>query len=106
MSKITELSEHEFNQAVQSESKTVLIDFYSPSCTPCAQIMPVLDDLNKKHLQIDIYKIDVNKSNGLSAQYNIMTLPTLLFFKNGKVIGEAAGSVTLPEIEKKLNAIT
>ena len=100
MFQLKELKEQNFEKIISQSGKTTLVDFYSPTCSPCTQVVPILSDLIKKHPQINVYKIDVNKSNGLSAKYHILSLPTLLIFKNGQVIGEMIGSVNSNELEK------
>lgn len=65
-----------------------LVDFYAEWCGPCKMLMPVLESISDK---IDIIKVDIDKFENLALEYRIMSVPTLMFFKDGKKVKELVG---------------
>ena len=65
-----------------------LVDFYAEWCGPCKMLMPVLESISDK---IDIIKVDIDKFEDLALEYRIMSVPTLMFFKDGKKVKELVG---------------
>ncbi len=88
-----------FNDIIKSDSLT-LVDFFATWCGPCKMMHPVLeqlkDDLGES---IRIIKLDVDKNENLSTQYNIQSVPTLMLFKNGDVVWRQSGAMSLNELK-------
>ena len=88
-----------FNDIIKSDSLT-LVDFFATWCGPCKMMHPVLeqlkDDLGES---IRIIKLDVDKNENLSMQYNIQSVPTLMLFKNGDVVWRQSGAMSLNELK-------
>ena len=86
------ISLEEFNDLVIENKKTVLIDFFASWCGPCKMLTPILEEVEKeKNNDVEIYKVDVDQSFDLAKSYGVMSVPTLILFKNGaeaqRVIG-------------------
>lgn len=79
------LGANEFQKEVLDNQEVVLADFYAEWCGPCQMLTPVLENISKNKSDINIVKIDIDKNMDLASQYNIEVVPTLLFFKNGKI---------------------
>lgn len=92
-----------FSDLIQS-SKPVLVDFFAEWCGPCKTMAPILKD-TKSELgdKATIIKIDVDKNQQAAAAYNIRSVPTLLMFKNGKVVWQQSGVVPKHELVSLFN---
>ena len=69
----------------------VLVDFFATWCGPCRMLGPVLEDMANDRDSIDIVKVDIDESMNLARQYGIMSVPTLILFKDGQVIAKTGG---------------
>ena len=72
----------------------VLVDFFANWCGPCKMLSPVLDDIASERSNVKIVKVDVDKNEELAKKYGIMSIPTLLLFKNGQVIDKHIGYIS------------
>jgi thioredoxin 1 len=100
------INKDSFEQQVLKASLPVLVEFYSDSCIPCKQMSPILggieDDYEDRLL---VYKVNVNFDEELAAQYEVMSSPTLLFFKDGQEVERVRGLIKKPELETLVNKI-
>lgn len=69
----------------------VLVDFFATWCGPCRMLGPVLEDMANDRDSIDIVKVDIDESMNLARQFGIMSVPTLILFKDGKVVAQTGG---------------
>jgi thioredoxin 1 len=90
---MTELKSEGFESAVSSAKKCI-IDFYATWCGPCKAMNPVLESVENELGTGVIYKIDVDKNRDLVEKYGIRSVPTFIFFENGKEVERKTGSVT------------
>lgn len=72
----------------------VLVDFFANWCGPCKMLSPVLNDIASERSNVKIVKVDVDKNEELAKKYGIMSIPTLLLFKNGQVIDKHIGYIS------------
>ena len=77
------IDEKNFENEVISNTKTTLVDFYADWCGPCQMLSPIIDEIAKEST-IDVAKVNVDKNQNLAAKYNVMSIPTLIIFKDGK----------------------
>ena len=89
---ILEVNDNEFEEKVLNCSHPVICDFWAEWCGPCKQITPILEELSKEfNNKITIAKINIDNNPEIPSQYNIMSIPTLLLFKEGKLISNQVG---------------
>ena len=85
------------------DSKPTLVDFFATWCGPCKMVHPILEQLKDKlGDSVTIVKIDVDKNQALAQEYRVMSVPTLIIFKDGEVKWRAAGVHTAADLEEKL----
>ena len=84
----------------------VLVDFYADWCGPCKMLAPVVEALATEYEgKVKIGKLNVDQSPDIAEQYGVMSIPTLLFIKNGEVVNKTIGVVSKAELQQALNAL-
>ena len=78
----------------------VLVDFFATWCGPCKMLGPVLEDMASDRDSIDIVKVDIDESMNLARQYGIMSVPTLVLFKDGQVVAQTSGFQPKKSLQK------
>ncbi len=82
-------NEENFDSLINKD--LVLVDFFATWCGPCKMLTPVLDDLASDRDELSIVKIDVDECNNLAKRYGVMSVPTLVLFKNGVEVAKSTG---------------
>ncbi len=90
MSVIT-ITKENFETEVMNSNKPVLLDFWASWCGPCRMLSPIVEEIAEEMTDAKIGKINVDEQPELASKYNIMSIPTLLVFKNGEVANSAIG---------------
>ncbi len=102
-----DISKDNFEQEVLKSEQPVIVDFWAAWCGPCKVLSPLVEEIGKEYEgKAKVLKVNVDDNNELSMQYGIMSIPTLKFFKGGKVVGEIIGAapkqMITTELEKHL----
>ncbi len=82
-----------FEKEVLQSEQSVLLDFWASWCGPCRMVSPVLDEIAAERPDIKVCKVNVDEEAQLATQYNIMSIPTLMVFKNGEKTNQALGAL-------------
>ncbi len=103
---VLHLTEESFDQEVVNYEGIVLVDFWAEWCGPCKMIAPIIDDLaGDLEGKAKVGKVNVDEAQGLAAKYSVMSIPTLIIFKNGEIVDQVVGVTAKEQLIDKINAI-
>ena len=86
------VNKNNFNQEVLNSDKPVLMDFWAPWCGPCRMVAPLVDEIAKERSDIKVVKINVDEEQELAMQFGVVSIPTLVVMKNGKIVNQVTGA--------------
>ena len=88
-----------------ADEKLVIVDFWATWCGPCRMLSPLLDEVEEEMSdKITVVKVNVDDADEIAMRYRIMSIPTLLFFKNGQVVDKTVGAMPKSTLVDKINA--
>ncbi len=100
---VLHFSDANFKKEVLESDLVVLVDFWATWCGPCKMIAPIIEELAKEFAgKIKIGKLNVEESPKIPSQYGVMSIPTLIFFKKGKVEDQVVGALNKAQLKKKI----
>jgi thioredoxin 1 len=101
-----EVNDINFDDVVVKSDKPVLVDFWAEWCGPCRMVAPILEEISHEYEgKALVVKCDVDSNPGVSAKYSIRNIPTVLFFKDGKIADKQVGAVPKNNFVVKLKAL-
>jgi thioredoxin 1 len=102
MSKARAVGDHDFAVEIEQHPGLAVVDFWATWCGPCRMIAPVLEQLAAEYEgKAKVAKVDVDSNQATATRFNVRSIPTILFFKNGKLVDQVVGAVPRPHLEKK-----
>jgi thioredoxin 1 len=105
MSEPITIDDGNFDQTVLQSDKPVLVDFWAPWCRPCLMVAPILDELAGEYSgRVSVARMDVDQNPKTAARYSIMSIPTLLLFKEGEPVSHIVGFRPKDELKRSLDA--
>jgi|TARA_B100000315_G_scaffold260097_1_gene319254 thioredoxin 1 len=106
MSNLDSINDIDFDQKVLQANNPVLVDFWASWCRPCLMVAPMLDELAGKYDgRISFVKVDVDQNPKTAARYNVMSIPTILIFKDGQPVSHMVGLRPKEELRRSLDAV-
>ena len=95
-----------FEEDVLSATRPVVVDFWAKWCAPCQVTSGLLDEIGPEYVgKIDFYKLDIDQSPEIAAQYKVRSIPTLIFFHRGDVVNRVVGVMPLNPLKKALDRL-
>ena len=98
MMQAMEFDQNNFTQEVLQSAKPVLVDFFAVWCAPCKMVSPLIEEIAAERDDIKTGKVDVDQNMALAQQYQVMSIPTLILFRDGKPVNRIVGAVPKEEI--------
>jgi thioredoxin 1 len=99
---LTEVTDNNFQAEVLESETPVLVDFWAPWCGPCRIIAPSLEELNDEIENLRVVKLNVDENQQTAAQYEVMSIPTLIVFKNGQPAKKIIGAMPKKRLEQEI----
>ena len=94
-----------FESEVLNSNLPVLLEFYSDSCIPCKRMSPILAELEEEHTDIKVSKLNIKFGADTARKYNVMSSPTIVFFKNGEEVNRIKGVAKKADLEAVIKEI-
>jgi thioredoxin 1 len=105
MSQAVAVTDTSFESEVLQGDLPVVVDFWAEWCGPCKMIAPVLDELASEFQgKVKVMKLNVDENPAVSAKFNVRSIPTLMFFKGGKVVDQVIGAKSKSDLKKRFEA--
>lgn len=88
---IDKIFSEEFKEKVLNSQNTVVVDFYADWCGPCKMLSPVLENLSSQNPDVDFYKVNIDENPSLAEEFEVMSIPNVVIFKNGQACDRSIG---------------
>jgi thioredoxin 1 len=106
MAEITTVTDTNFQSEVIESDKPVLVDFWAPWCGPCRMVAPVLEEIAKERGEdLQIVKLNVDENQQTASKYQVMSIPTLILFKDGDVAHKVIGALPKRRLDAELDPV-
>ena len=103
--RVFEVTDQNFGDEIESSSGLTLVDFWAAWCGPCRMVAPIVSDLAEEYSEqgLRVGKLDVDQNPAVASKFGIRSIPSILFFKDGKHVDTVVGAVPKPFLEAKVN---
>ncbi len=101
---ILEVNDQNFSEEVESAEGLSMVDFWATWCGPCRLVEPIVEELAEEYHDkgLRVGKLDVDSNPGVTTRYQVRSIPSILFFKNGELVDKVIGAVPRPHLEEKI----
>ena len=103
---VAHVTDDNFEAEVLKSDVPVLVDFYATWCGPCKQVAPIIEELEGEYKgKVKIVKLDVDDANATAGKFQVMSIPTLIFFKDGEPVNKLVGFNSKEKLKKELDSL-
>jgi thioredoxin 1 len=103
---VVNVTDQTFKEEVLKSTQPVMVDLWAPWCGPCHMVGPVVESLSEKYKdKFKFCKLNVDENRKTAASYNVMSIPTLIFFKDGKAVDGVVGAVPESVLKQKIDQL-
>jgi len=100
---IHHFDEKNFKKEITDSGMPVLVDFWAEWCMPCKMLNPILEELSKEYTgKVKFGKVNIDHNHKIATEYGIMSIPTVMFFKNGQAHDQVVGALNKSQLKKKI----
>ena len=89
---VIHIDRNNFQREVLNSDRPVLLDFWAPWCAPCRMVGPILDEIAEERSDVKVAKINIDEQPELAAEFGVMSIPTLMVMKEGRIVQQSAGA--------------
>jgi thioredoxin len=102
---LVEFTDSNFDTEALKAAGPVLVDFWAPWCAPCRMVGPIIEELAGSYLgKVKVGKLNTDDNPAVASRYSVMSIPTILLFKNGEIVDRIVGAVPKKDFERMLSA--
>lgn len=103
---VTDVTDQDFEETVIKSTLPALVDLWAPWCGPCRIVAPIIDKLAEKYQgKFNFYRLNVDENSQTASKYGVMSIPTLIFFKDGKAADTVIGAVPERVLQEKIDEL-
>lgn len=101
-----DITQDVFQKEVLEHQGLVVVDFWAPWCGPCRVLSPIIEELAEElQGKVKVAKVNVDENGEIASQYNVMGIPTIIFFKNGQMVDQHVGVLQKEDLKKKIDGL-
>jgi thioredoxin 1 len=102
---ITDVTDNNFDAEVLESETPTLVDFWAPWCGPCRVVSPILEEINNEREDLRVVKLNVDENQNTAVRYEVLSIPTMILFKNGQIAKKLIGAQPKSRIESELEPV-